>query len=88
MDLKVNTGMVLSCNNNILYQLSVIKKYIGNLFLTTRFYLAVGLCIVLFIISFFYKPLLQLPKILFTVLIVFVLLDFLFLFIISNVHFD
>ena len=33
--------------------MSVIKKYIGDLYLTTRFYLALGLCIVLYIVSFF-----------------------------------
>jgi uncharacterized protein (DUF58 family) len=61
-----------------------VKKYIGNLFLTTRFYLAIGLCIVLFIVSFFYKPLLQLPKTLLAVTTVLILIDYLFLFIVSK----
>jgi uncharacterized protein (DUF58 family) len=64
--------------------LSPIKKYIGNLFLTTRFYLAVGLCIVLFIVSFFYKPLAQFPNIFLAVIGVLVLIDYLFLFVVSK----
>jgi len=62
----------------------IIKKYIGNLYLTTRFYLALGLCIVLFVASFFYKPILQLPKVLLTVFLVLVFIDYLFLFIVSK----
>jgi uncharacterized protein (DUF58 family) len=62
----------------------IIKKYIGNLYLTTRFYLAMGLCIVLFVASFFYKPILQLPKVLLTVFLVLVFIDYLFLFIVSK----
>jgi uncharacterized protein (DUF58 family) len=64
--------------------LSFTKKYIGNLFLTTRFYVTIGLCIVLFIVSFFYKPLLQIPKTFLAVTVALVLIDYLFLFIISN----
>ena len=64
--------------------MSPIKKYIGNLFLTTRFYLALGFCIVLFVVSFFYTPLLQVPKILVAVFTMLVLIDYLFLFIISK----
>jgi len=65
--------------------MSPFKKYIGNLFLTTRFYTAVGLCIVLFTASFFYKPIAQIPKIIIAVTAVLVLIDYLFLFIISKV---
>ncbi|MBP6023139.1 DUF58 domain-containing protein [Ferruginibacter sp.] len=64
--------------------MSPVKKYIGNLFLTTRFYLATGLCIVLFVLSFFYKPLLQVPKILLAVFVILILIDYLFLFIMSR----
>ncbi len=64
--------------------MSSTKKYIGNLFLTTRFYLAIGLCIVLFIVSFFYTPLLQIPKTLLAVTTVLILIDYLFLFVISK----
>ncbi len=64
--------------------MSPLKKYIGNLFLTTRFYLVTGLCIVLFVLSFFYKPILQVPKILLAVFVILVLIDYLFLFIMSR----
>jgi uncharacterized protein (DUF58 family) len=64
--------------------MSSTKKYIGNLFLTTRFYLAMAACIVLFILSFFYTPLIQLPKVLFAVFCVLVVIDYIFLFIISK----
>ncbi len=64
--------------------MSPVKKYIGNLFLTSRFYLAIGLCIVLFIVSFFYKPFMQLPKTLLAVSTVLILIDYLFLFIVSK----
>lgn len=64
--------------------MSSIKKYIGNLFLTTRFYLATGLCIVLFIASFFYAPLLQLPKVLLAAVTVLIVIDYLFLFVVSK----
>jgi uncharacterized protein (DUF58 family) len=61
-----------------------IKKYIGNLFLTARFYVVLAVCIVLYIVSFFYLPLMQLPKILSAVFWVLVAIDYLFLFIISK----
>ncbi len=47
--------------------------------------MAVGFCIVLFIISFFYKPLAQIPKILIAVTTALVLIDYLFLFVFSKV---
>ena len=61
-----------------------IKKYIGALYLTTRFYLLAGLCIVLFIASFLYPVIFLIPKILFWVFIVLVIIDYLFLFIFSK----
>ncbi|MGG9962406.1 DUF58 domain-containing protein [Ferruginibacter sp. SUN106] len=64
--------------------MSFIKKYIGNLYLTTRFYLATGLCIVLFIVSFFYKPIAQFPKIFLAITAALVLIDYVFLFVISK----
>ncbi|GAB2812568.1 DUF58 domain-containing protein [Ferruginibacter profundus] len=64
--------------------MSFTKKYIGNLYLTTRFYLATGLCIVLFIVSFFYKPIAQLPPVFLAVTAMLVVIDYLFLFIISK----
>ena len=64
--------------------MNIIKKYIGNLYLTTRFYLATGFCILLFIASFFYTPILQLPKIFLAVTAMLILIDYLFLFMISR----
>lgn len=61
-----------------------IQKYIGALYLTTRFYLAASLCIVLFIASFLYPVIFLIPKILFWVFIVLVIIDYLFLFIFSK----
>jgi len=56
------------------------SKYIGSLFLTTRFYVAVGFCAALFVVSFYYPPLLIVPKILFFILLFLLLADYLFLF--------
>lgn len=64
--------------------MTVTKKYIGNLFLTTRFYLVLGLCILLFVASFFYKPIFELPKIFLAVFTMLVLIDYLFLFVVSK----
>jgi uncharacterized protein (DUF58 family) len=61
-----------------------VKKYIGNLFLPLRFYLGLGLIIVLLIVAFFYPPLFQITKTLLFVLIALVVIDYLFLFIISK----
>ena len=61
-----------------------IKKYIGNLFISTRFYLSVGSCIVLFIVSFFYAPLFIVPEIYFYVIVVLCLIDYFFLFFICR----
>jgi len=57
------------------------NKYIGQLFLTVRFYLAVGVCILLFLISFYYAPLIIIPKILWYLFLVLVAADYFFLFI-------
>ena len=61
-----------------------IKKYIGNLYLSTRFYLGLAACIVLYVISFFYAPLLSLTKIFLLSFWLLVLVDYLFLFLISK----
>ena len=55
-----------------------------KVFLTKRFYICGFVCFVLFIVSFFYRPLLQIPKILLAVFALLVLIDYLFLFIISK----
>ena len=58
-----------------------IKKYIGQLFLPLRFYLSVGICIVLFLVAFYFPPLMILPKILWYLLLALLLADYFFLFV-------
>ena len=58
-----------------------IKKYIGDLYLTTRFYLALGLCIVLFIVSFFVPDMFTAVKIILLVITALIFIDYLFLFV-------
>jgi uncharacterized protein (DUF58 family) len=65
---------------SLTYNLSPLKKYIGSLFLTTRFYFLLGVVIALFIVSFFFKPIAQLPYVLLSVLAILVLVDYSFLF--------
>jgi uncharacterized protein (DUF58 family) len=60
--------------------MSFFSKYIGSLFLTTRFYLVVGACTPLFVVSFYYPPLFIVPKILFFIIVFLVVIDYLFLF--------
>ena len=64
--------------------MSTIKMYIGNLFITARFYLLVGICIVLFIVSFFYTPLFFIPQIIWYIIVLLVLVDYFFLFIMGK----
>ena len=64
--------------------LNTLKKYIGHLYLTTRFFLAMWICVVLFIISFFYAPILLLPVIIFWVFLLLLITDYIFLFISGN----
>ncbi len=61
--------------------MSGIKKYIGDLYLTTRFYLALGLCIVLFIGSFFVPDMFTAVKIILLVITALIFIDYLFLFV-------
>ena len=60
--------------------MKIIKKYIGDLFLTNRFYMVMVGCILFFIISFFFPSLGEVPKICFQVFLVLVVLDYFFLF--------
>ena len=64
--------------------MNLYKKYIGSLFLATRFYVATMACIVLFIISYFYPPLLFVPKTLWYVIITLFCIDYIILFFISK----
>lgn len=63
--------------------MTTIKKYIGNLYLTPRFYLAGTVCIVLFIGSFFFPSLLFIPKTAWYILLIFLVIDYIFLFLLS-----
>jgi uncharacterized protein (DUF58 family) len=64
--------------------MSSIDKYIGGLFLAARFYLALGLCIVLFIVSFFVPEMFVPVKILLLVITALIFIDYLFLFAFSK----
>lgn len=60
--------------------MTIYKKYIGQLYLSVRFYLATGLCIVLFVGSFYFPPLMILPKVIWYLLLTLLLADYIFLF--------
>lgn len=61
--------------------MSSIYKYIGALYLTARFYLALGLCVVLFAVSFFVPEMFEGIKILLLVIIALIVMDYFFLFV-------
>ena len=61
--------------------MSKYKKYIGDLFLTLRFYLVMGGCILLYTGSFFYEELLPVGNIIFSMACLLTLADYFFLFI-------
>ncbi len=62
----------------------IIKKYIGDLFLSQRFYLGMGACVLLFILSFFIPSLYPFIRILFFVFLFLVAADYIFLFFIGK----
>ncbi len=64
--------------------MSVYKKYIGDLFVTLRFYIAGSACIFLYVVSFFYEPLFEFVNILFVLLCMLISADYFFLFIFSK----
>lgn len=64
--------------------MNIIGKYIGALYLTLRLYLAMGLCIVLFVISFFVPGMYAVVKTLLLVLAALVFIDYLFLFVLGK----
>ncbi len=64
--------------------MSVYKKYIGDLFVTLRFYLAMSACIVLYVLAFFYEPLYEFVNIVFAGLCLLIFADYFFLFIFSK----
>ena len=55
-----------------------------GLYLTNRFYLLMGVCIVLFVLSFFIPALFILPKTVWYLFLAFVLMDYTFLFLLSK----
>lgn len=64
--------------------MKLIKKYIVSLYLTSRFYFAGGACIFLFAISFFIPVLFIVPKTAWYLLIILLLIDYVFLFVMSK----
>jgi len=64
--------------------MELLKKYIGLLYLTTRFYLVTGLCIVLFITAFIVPEIYVLTRILLFIFIILVITDYIFLFLFSK----
>lgn len=64
--------------------MTVIKKYIGGLYLAARFYLVVALCIFLFVVSFFVPNMYGAIKITLLVFVALVVVDYLFLFVLSK----
>ena len=57
------------------------KKYIGDLFVTLRFYIVAGVCIIIFTLSFFLPLFFPLAKIIFVAFLLLVAADYFFLFI-------
>jgi uncharacterized protein (DUF58 family) len=62
----------------------VLRRGISGLYLTNRFYLLVGICIVLFVISFFISPLFIVPKTVWYLALALVAIDYTFLFLLSR----
>ncbi|MBS1512148.1 MAG: DUF58 domain-containing protein [Bacteroidetes bacterium] len=60
------------------------RKYIGNLYLAPRLYLALIICVVLYIVSFFVPPLQQIPGIVLLITVALTLIDYAFLFVIGK----
>lgn len=64
--------------------MSFTRKYIGNLYVNRRFYIALGICAALFIASFGLPLLLVIPKVLCYVLLALLLADYVFLFFVGE----
>ncbi len=60
--------------------MSFFSKYIGQLFLTNRFYVAGAICAALFITAFFIPPMLVIAKFVFYIFLALVIIDYFFLF--------
>ncbi len=64
--------------------MKLFRRYIGDLFLTPRFYIGMGVCVLLYITSFFFTSLGNLPGILLRVFLLLAGIDYFFLFILSK----
>ncbi len=64
--------------------MKLLKKYIGGLYLATRLYLVAGLCIVLFVVSFFVPEMYPFVKILLLAFVALVIIDYFFLFVLGK----
>ncbi|MEP6712625.1 MAG: DUF58 domain-containing protein [Ferruginibacter sp.] len=56
------------------------KKYIGDLFVTLRFYIVAGACILIFVLAFFLPQVFPLAKIIFVAFLLLAVADYFFLF--------
>lgn len=74
----------MKCPGNI-FGMSIIKKYIGSLFLPSRFYMSVGGCIILFVIAFFYPPFMPVAVFVLWILTALTVIDYMFLFLFSKI---
>lgn len=61
--------------------MNLYKRYIGDLFLTLRFYVAAGCCIILYTLAYFSPALFPVINIIFTFLCILTGIDYLFMFI-------
>lgn len=64
--------------------MSIIRKYIGDLFISKRFYIYWGVCILLFILSFFIPVIYPPVKLLFVVFVFITSVDYIFLFFVAK----
>lgn len=62
----------------------MIKQYIGKLYFPTRFYIVVGACILMFVIAFFFPFLFPITKTIWYVILILLLFDYIFLFVLSK----
>lgn len=62
----------------------LIKKYIGNLYLTNLFYIGLACCIILFVFAFFFPAIEMLPFYLLLIFVALFLIDYIFLFFIGG----
>ena len=61
--------------------MSAYKKYIGDFFVSLRFYLSAGACVLLYTCSYFYPPLMSVVNIFFTAVCLLTVADYFFMFV-------